>query len=127
MIPSSLPPDVQQQLVPVGWIIGAVVSAVATILTVAWRGFLWLRAQMREVSDASNDKALASDAHKKVILDIVRSSFTDHAETEHLYRGEQNTRLAELRARADAQAVSISSAHRRIDELLNKLLAEKAG
>jgi hypothetical protein len=121
MLPAALPPEVQQQLVPVGWIIGAIVTAVATILTVAWRGFLWLRAQIREVSDASNDKALSSDAHKAVIRDIVQSAFTNHAETEHLYRQDVQMRLTELRARADAQAVSISEAHRRVDRIQEKL------
>ncbi len=126
MLPATLPPEVQQQLVPVGWIIGAVVSAVATILTVAWRGFLWLRSQIREVSDASNDKALSSPAHKAFIREIVQSAFTGQAEVDHLWRHDVNAKFTEHRARADAQGVSISSAHRRIDELLNKLLAEKA-
>jgi len=120
MISAALPPEVQQQLVPVGWILGAAVVGVATILGVAWRGFLWLRSQIREVSDASNAKALSSEDHKAVIRDIVQSAFTGQAEAEHHFRADVYAKFAEQRARADAQSESISRAHQRIDKVLEK-------
>jgi polyhydroxyalkanoate synthesis regulator phasin len=130
-MPPAIPHDIQSYLVPVGWIIIAMATAVVAILGLGWRGLLWLRSQAREVSDTSNKEALSSAEHKAFIAAIVSSAFTDHAETENRWRSGLQRELHELKARsdasyaeilrrADAQSESISSAHRRIDDLLRK-------
>jgi hypothetical protein len=47
---SDLPPAAVGHLYPVLVIIGVVISAVITLLGIAWAGFVWLRGQITSVA-----------------------------------------------------------------------------
>lgn len=71
-------------------------------LGVAWQGFRWLRGQMKEVSDASNEKALSSKEHKEFIRGIFAQGFTDHAELEHRRMQAVTEQIGTVKTRLEA-------------------------
>jgi hypothetical protein len=49
---SDLTPAAVEHLYPVLMILGAAISAVITLLGIAWAGFIWLRGQITSVAQA---------------------------------------------------------------------------
>ena len=109
--------DTLQHVVPVGYIIVAVVIGLVAALGTAWGGFVWLLAR---IDDRFKDN-LKGDVFEVTVQRIVANANAGWLDIYNRQHEEHRRASEELRKRDDERAEAIKRLHGRMDSVWERL------